>query len=135
MILIAAIALAVAFGSCSKDSEDEEDTYTVSGKFLKAVVADGLYGYGKLVASGGQWTDTALYQTKSAPFSGGSASFSIPEVAKGDYTCYAFIDVNGNAVQTNPVPDTGDWITRDGANISVSSDFAKDVPEDAWVTY
>jgi hypothetical protein len=136
IIIVAATALAAILGSCGADSDDEggKDTYTVSGHLIKSDVADGTFGYGKLVAGpNGAQTDTILYSAKSTAFSGGSASFSIPDIEAGDYTCFAFIDVDGNASASAPEPDSEDWVTNGGEDISVSNDFAKDVPEDAWV--
>jgi hypothetical protein len=136
VIVLAAMAFALILGSCGASSDDKDEgdeTYTVSGHFVKTGVPDGVYGYGKLVAGpNGAETATVLYSAKSAAFSGGSASFSIPDVEEGDYTCYAFIDLDGNASASAPAPDSGDWVTDGGDDISVSDDFAKDVPDGAW---
>jgi hypothetical protein len=134
VLVLAALALAAILGSCSKDSSsDVVYVYTVSGNFIKSGV-DGKFGYGKLVAGpGGAVTDETLASAKSAAFSGGQAAFSMDDVDEGKYTAYAFIDVDGDASASNPMPDSGDWATNGGDEISVSDDFSKDVPETAWV--
>jgi hypothetical protein len=136
-LLLASTAFAIVLGvtSCQK-SPSAPATYSVSGTIYKTGVADGVYAYLKLVASGGSSSSPTLYFTRSNPFSNGSATFSLGGIAAGNYTGYAFIDVNGNAMASAPAPGAGDYVTNSGGAISVSGNVSsEDIPESAWVLY
>jgi len=101
-------------------------TYTLSGSVATpdgATGIDGKYAYLKLVQNGGSASSPALYWTKSTPFSGGSATYSVSGIAAGTYTGWAFINMNDSAPSdSSAMPDAGDYATPDGEQISISGD-------------
>jgi hypothetical protein len=124
------VVVSLAAAGCGGDSE----SFTISGTLSKSGVADGTYGYVKLVASGGAATAPALYWGR-APFSGGKASYSVPGIASGTYSGWGFIDVNKDAAgDGSSQPDAGDWATSTSQTISMTADQVVDLPEVAWTT-
>jgi hypothetical protein len=103
-----------------------EQVYKLSGTWgipSGSVAPNGIYGYLKLVTSGGLPTDQALYWTRSSEFPSGSASYSIVGIAAGTYTVWAFVDVNGNAPNSaSALPDSGDYYLETGKQITISGD-------------
>ncbi len=107
---------------------------TLSGTLTKSGVPDGTRAYLKLVARGQSSTAPALYFTSSAPFALGKATYSVSGVKDGSYTGWAFIDMNGNAAgDATSMPDTGDYATAHGGEITVQGDTVADIPEVAWI--
>ena len=100
--------------------------YKLSGNWVipsASIAPNGIYGYLKLVASGGLPTDQALYWTRSSEFTSGGASYSMAGIAAGTYTVWAFVDVNGNAPNSaSALPDSGDYYLETGKLITISSD-------------
>lgn len=112
---------------------------TLSGTFASpdgVTVPDGIYGYLKLVISGGLPTDPALYWTRSNAFSGGSASYSITGIAvAGTYTSYAFIDMNANALNNaTAMPDSSDSYRQTGQQIAISGNQTLNLGSSGWIT-
>jgi hypothetical protein len=137
--LVPAALLLVSGVGCDDDSGSTSGpatTYTVSGMFIKSGVADGVHGYAKLVAWGAAETAPPVYFAVTAPFSGGTAAYSLSGVAAGSYYGYAFIDVNGDAVGGGTsMPDAGDWATDGAGEVVISRDTTYNIPEDAWVAF
>jgi hypothetical protein len=136
-LLLALLACALVLGvtSCQK-STDAPATYSISGTIYKTGVANGVFAYLKLVASGGSASSPTLYFTKSNPFSNGTATFSLGGIAAGTYTGYAFIDVNGNAMASAPMPDAGDYVTSANPQIAISGNMTnQDILDNSWVRY
>jgi hypothetical protein len=136
-LLLASTAFAIVLGvtSCQK-SPSAPATYSVSGTIYKTGVTNGVYAYLKLVASGGSSSSPTLYFTRSNPFSNGTATFSLGGIAAGNYTGYAFIDVNGNAMASAPMPDAGDYVTSASPQIAISGNMTnQDILDNSWVQY
>jgi hypothetical protein len=105
-------------------------TWAIPGSIT---VPNGIYGYVKLVASGGLPTDQALYWTRSNESSGGSAGYSIAGIAAGSYTVWAFIDVNGNAPNNaSALPDAGDYSLQTGMSITISGNQTLNLGPSGW---
>ncbi|MBN2544700.1 MAG: hypothetical protein JXB50_02810, partial [Spirochaetes bacterium] len=135
-ILICLIIL--LFLSCPTvpPEEDDWDTftgYTVSGTLTRAD-ANGKTAYLKLVAHGEFYTSDALYLDSSTQFVIGSATYSKGGVSAGNYTGWIFIDMNGNANPSDPLPDTGDYYVEN-ENINITSDTVINVLEGDWDTF
>jgi hypothetical protein len=100
--------------------------YKLSGTWVipsGSIAPNGIYGYLKLVTSGGLSTGQALYWTRSSEFSSGGASYSIAGIAAGTYTVWAFVDVNGNAPNNaSALPDSGDYFLEAGKQVTISGD-------------
>ncbi len=110
--------------------------FTVAGTLTKHGVSDGVVCYLKFVSYGGSGFDTPLYWTSSSPFWAGVAQYSYSGVKAGKYTGWAFIDVNGNASgKGDSVPDEGDWVTVDGADVDVQGDMILDIPDEFWTVF
>jgi len=119
LLFLAFILFSLALAGCSIGLASS----TLSGTLNKTGVADGTFGAVKLVNAGDPMTATAIYWAKSAPFSGGIASYSIAGIAPGDYSVYAFIDVNGDAAWgPSAMPDSGSWSSADSQDITITDD-------------
>jgi hypothetical protein len=130
------VLLALMLVSCPNppDGQTAAESYTLSGSLIKTGIVDGTYAYLKLVAKGGAPTDATLYWTRSAPYSGGTALYSISGIAEGTYTGYAFIDVNGDAPNSSAaMPGSGDWAAGPSADFVMNVDQTSiDIPEGDW---
>jgi len=116
-----------------EEKNDEPSGYTLSGTLTQSA-ANGKITYLKLVAQGDFYTATALYRTNSTVFSGGSATYSKSGIAAGFYTAYVFIDMNGNANASDPLPDTGDYFTTTIV-IFTTLDITQNIAEFSWGTF
>jgi len=106
--------------------------FSLSGTLTKSGV-DGELAYLKLVASGAAPDTQAIYFAVSTPFSAGTATYSVTGIDEGQYTGYAFIDVNGNATgDESSLPDSGDFITDEGADVNMTGDLTLDINESDW---
>jgi len=106
---------------------------SLSGTLNKTGIADGTFAAVKLVNAGEPMTATALYWAKSAPFSGGIASYSITGIAPGAYSAYAFIDVKGDvAFGPSAMPDSGSWADTDSQDISITDDQTLNFPDSSF---
>jgi outer membrane protein assembly factor BamE (lipoprotein component of BamABCDE complex) len=104
LLAIGSVLLTLMLAGCPT-----EQTFTLSGSFMKSGIANGTYAYTKLVAQGGLETDAALYWTRSAAFSGDEATYSIDDIQQGTYTQHSFIDTDNDAAgDATSLPDTGD---------------------------
>jgi hypothetical protein len=112
--------------------------YQLSGTWASpsgVTVPNGVYGYLKLVASGGLPTAQALYWTRSSGFSGGSSSYSIAGIAAGTYTVYAFIDMNANAANdSTSMPDAADYFLQSGKQVNISGNQILNFDSSGWMT-
>jgi hypothetical protein len=118
LLVAAVVLLSLSITSCT-GSGSSAPTYTLSGTLTKTGVADGVFGYVKLVAHGGLGSDAALYWARSSEFLSEAATYSIAAIAEGSYTGYAFIDTNGDAAgDATSMPDEiGDWVTDGGGTL------------------
>jgi hypothetical protein len=111
--------------------------YTLSGTFASpggVNVSNGIHAYLKLVPIGGLPTDRSVFWTRSNPFSGGSASYSVPCIAE-TYTAYAFIDMNGNAPgDGTAMPDSSDFYLQTGQQVTISGNQTLDLGPGGWGT-
>ena len=130
------VLLALMLVSCPNppDGQTAAKSYTLSGSLIKTGIVNTTYGYLKLVAKGGAPTDATLYWARSAPFSGGTATYSISGIAQGTYTGYAFIDVNGDAPNSSTaMPGSGDWAAGPSPDLVMNADQTSiDIPEGDW---
>ena len=129
---LAILALAFTLGLTTCSTAD--DTYTLSGTLIMSTTSyapDGCYAYGMLVSGpGGSVNSTPLYIAKSTAFSSGVATYSIPDIKKGTYTAYVYIDKNNSG---GSLPDYGEKYAYD--DISISSDRTMNVGTSDWSTY
>jgi hypothetical protein len=126
LIFLVFILFSLALASCAIGLTSS----TLAGTISKTGVADGIFGAVKLVNAGDPMTATAIYWAKSAPFSGGIASYSIAGIAPGDYSAYAFIDVNGDAAWgPSAMPDSGSWSSADSQDITITDDQSLNFPD------
>ena len=88
------------------------NAYTISVTALKSGVSDGIKIYTKMVEHGEEPDAAALYSAEGT-FSGGSATFTISDVAGGTYAAYVMIDINSNASVSDPLPDGHDYVFSD----------------------
>ena len=106
---------------------------SLSGTLSKTGVADGTFAAVKLVNAGEPMTATAIYWAKSAPFSGGIASYAIAGIAPGAYSAYAFIDVNSDAAWgPSAMPDSGSWANTDSQDITITDDQTLNFPDSSF---
>lgn len=114
--------------------EDKEtETFTLSGTITKSGINDGVKVYMKLVSKDAGMTANALYSGHTT-FSGGTATYSVTNIEEGEYTLYAFIDVNGNATgTTGSAPDAGDYATS--TDVDIEDDTTLNAPENVWSAY
>lgn len=135
LLVAAVVLLSLSITSCTGSGSSAPKTYTLSGTLTKIGVADGVFGYVKLVAHGGSGGDAALYWARSSQFLSEAATYSIAAIAEGSYTGYAFIDTNGDAAgDATSMPDNiGDWATDGGGDFVINSDRVYDLPDGAWV--
>jgi hypothetical protein len=118
--------------SCS-NSSDSNETFTLSGTLEKSDVSDGIHAYMKLVNRNDDMNAKALYST-SASFSSGNASYSKNGIEEGEYTLYAFIDMNRNAAgDEDSLPDAGDYVTD--TDVVIDSDMILSPSESDWDVY
>ncbi len=104
--------------------------YIVSGT-LTCAGAGGTNAYLKLVVQGGAYDAAAIYETETE-FSGNTAAYAATGIATGNYTAWIFVDLDGNANSSNPLPDSGDkYYTIDLAPFSGNTT----VFVSAWATY
>ncbi len=132
--LLGAILLCIGFGlaACSNVTG-----YSLSGSVASPsqgpTVPDGTYVYLKLVASGGAATYPALYWTRAA-FAGGSAIYSITGIAAGSYTGWAFIDIDGQALDgPSAMPDASDYSTASGQSITIPATQTQNLGAGGWI--
>jgi uncharacterized protein (DUF2141 family) len=120
------------------DAQLSRTGYQLSGTWASpsgVTVPNGVYGYLKLVASGGLSTAQALYWTRSSGFSGGSSSYSIAGIAAGTYTVWAFIDMNANAANdSTSMPDAADYFLQSGKQVNISGNQILNFDSSGWMT-
>ncbi len=125
--LLALVLILLSLASCPTA------TYTLTGTINKTGIADGTFGEIKLVSPDDPMTAAAKYWAKSAPFSGGSASYSIEGIAPDDYSIYAFIDVNGDiALGPSAAPGSGSWASTDSQDITMNDDETLNFPDNSF---
>lgn len=114
-------------------------TVSVTGT-LERPEGTGRMAYVKLVGLGGPYDYEPLYST-SVFVETDTADYSIPGVMAGfTYSCWAFVDMNGNATETDYLPDVGDWYygDRDGTPAVVAApgpDLDFDLPAASWTRF
>jgi len=149
VLLIACLAalFSLALMSCPAggDSAGGETGYTLSGTLTVAnnegvptieAATAGDFAYLKLVVFGGTELDDALYFARSTAFSGNQATYSFSDVAEGPYTGWVFIDANHNAAgDETSMPDTGDYVTDGGGDITITGDKEFDLTAESWIPY
>jgi hypothetical protein len=126
--------LVLAFALCLTACSTADDTFTLSGTLIESNTSyapDGCYAYGMLVSGpGGSVNSTPLYIAKSTAFIGGVATYSIPDIKKGTYTAYVYIDKNGSG---GSLPNSGEKYAYD--DITIGSDMTMNVGTSDWITY
>ena len=146
VLLIACLAalFSLALMSCPAGGDGGATGYTLSGTLYVSntyndgieAATDGDFAYLKLVAAGGSSEDPALYWTRSTAFSGNQATYSFSDVAEGPYTGWVFIDANRNAAgDETSMPDTGDYVTDGGGNVTITANTEFDLPAESWIPY
>ncbi len=108
---------------------EEEGEFSLSGVLFKSGVVDATMAYLTIVDAGDEWDDPSLHRAE-ASFSGGEAPYSIEGIATGDYTIYAYIDVDDSSPGGIAGPNLGDYVTD--ADISIDSDEVLHAEEGAW---
>jgi hypothetical protein len=113
----------------------DDGLYTMSGTVTKSGIANGTTAYFKLVHQGDSASAPALY-SGSATYAGEGTPFSVPDIAAGTYSAYAFFDVDGNnADPDNPMPDSGDWVAEN-TSITIEGDNTNNnIGEADWTQY
>ena len=118
--------------ACS-DSSDPNKTFTLSGTIVKNDVTDGIYAYMKLVNKGSGVLTSALYSA-TVEFNSGTAHYSVSGISEGEYTLYAFIDMNSNASGgDNVLPDAGDYVSE--TDVVINGDVVLSPEENDWTIY
>lgn len=126
-MLLAALLASAGCGS----SETPAPTHTLYGTLTSSTVSpNNRVGWIKLVTSEGTLTDSALYSS-SCLFKGPGCDYTMLFIPEGDYTAYAFIDMNGNTDKPALVPDSGDLVTY-GKPLMLWSKTQADFPDSAW---
>ncbi len=114
------VLLLQALASCNSLVDP---SFTLSGSLSKSGVADGVFGGVKVVTEGDSITAPALYWAETAAFNGGTAAYSISGIPPGNYSVYAFIDVNANAVWgPSAMPEAKDWSVTGSTDITIAAD-------------
>jgi hypothetical protein len=125
--------LGFAVLGCSSD----DDTFTLSGTLTRTTAPspNGHYAYLKLVAAGGVMTDPALYSANSTVFSGEAATYSIPDIEKGNYEGYVFIDMDNSSTLgvTTSLPTSGDYTVS--GSFAITDDMTGNVADAEWTAY
>jgi len=120
------------FAACS-DSSDPNETFTLSGTIVKSDVPDGTYTYMKLVEEESDVMAQPMYSA-TVIINSGSADYSVSGISEGEYSLYAFIDMNGNASESViALPDAGDYVTA--TEVVIDRDIELSPSEDDWVEY
>ena len=133
VLFVLGVVFSFVLTSCENNDENSDETYTLSGTITKSGVSNGIKVYMKLVCKDGSMTAEALYSTE-ATFSSGTATYIGTNIEEGEYTLYAFIDVNGNAAgDDSSVPDAGDYVTS--IDVNMDSNKTLDAPENFWSVY
>jgi hypothetical protein len=127
LIFIVAASAAIDCG----EKETPVPTHTIFGTLTCTSVDPGnRVAWIKLVTAGGNLTDSSLYSS-SCLFQGPGCDFSMMFVPEGEYTVYAFVDINGNTEEPALVPDSGDLVTF-GKPLMLWSKTQVDFPDTAW---
>jgi hypothetical protein len=131
LALISLLLLCFTITGCGDDSSGPSgDTYTVSGTLDAPSVPDGAFGYVALLALQPDDTYEVIYLGTSSSFSGGAATYSIPDVEEGTYYFGAFVDLDGSGGEDGP--SEGDLEISEYNQITVTGDMEQNVTESGW---
>jgi hypothetical protein len=115
-----------------QDGGESTRRHILYGKLTSPTLdAHGKYAFVKLVAPGGKLVESGLYMGSCA-FSGSTCDYKILSVEEGEYNVFGLIDLNANASTTEPVPDTGDFVTK-GTPLMIWERTQQDFPPGAWI--
>jgi len=106
LLLLAGLGL----GACGEKPQ-QVPTHTLYGTVTSStVVANQRLAWIKLVGEDGDIDEPPLYSS-SCLMQGPSCDYSMLFIAEGNYTAFAFIDMDGNAEQSELLPEAGDLVS------------------------
>jgi hypothetical protein len=127
-VLIATLA---AWG-CGDASEEPVVEHMLYGSMTcTSQSASGHRGHLKLVSMGDPREAAALYSADDCLFAGPSCDYQLSFVAEGDYTVYAFIDLDDDASVDEPMPSPGDRVAL-GRPLYLMAKQQMDFPDSAF---
>lgn len=110
-LLLAGLALAALLGpGCGEESEIIPSHMLLGTLTSSSVDAGGSWAYLRLVEPDGSLDSTILFQSR-CQFVGPSCDYQINQVLEGEYSVHAMVDMNSNAEQDDPRPDTDDLVS------------------------
>ncbi|HOX41955.1 MAG TPA: hypothetical protein PK668_00070 [Myxococcota bacterium] len=124
------LALGLALGACGEEIVPPQ-TYLLVGTLTStSTPASGSWGYVRLVAAGGGLADTVLLSAR-CQFSGPSCDYQKNQVPEGEYSVYGMVDLDDDALASDPLPDTGDLLSP-GRPLIMLGRQRMDFPDNAW---
>jgi hypothetical protein len=115
---------------CGEEAE-QVASYTLYGTLTSTTVnASGATCYLKLVESGAA-ADAEALLSLGVMLIGPGADYQFTFVPEGQYTIHAFIDMDADASDTDPLSDTGDLMAP-GRPVILFSKTRLDYPDQSW---
>lgn len=131
VFLVVCAPLVLLASGCGESDDDTIPTHIVYGRLTSTSVnPSGKDGLIKVLGPSEGILADALY-SGSCGFSGPTCEYRIHWVLEGNYTVFAFVDMNNNATYDFPVPDSGDLTAR-GQALILWDTTEIDFDDEAW---
>lgn len=128
---VGCLALACWPAGCGESNDRAIPTHIIFGRLTSTSVnPGGRDGRVKVVGPADGIQAQALY-SGSCGFAGPNCEYRIHWVPEGNYTVFAFIDMNGNSVYELPSPDSGDLVTT-GRALMLWDTTEVNFEDEAW---